>query len=148
MPYLRTMLASVTLLLVLLLVFAFPAWGQGTTSTASPTPAASSTPTAQETTTGTTTGATTGTTTAGNVTLCHKGTETITVDASAKETHLAHGDSLGPCEKSGIPKEKIIDIPNRKVLVNTGGPSLLLFGVGAALLCFAGAAILMRLLRR
>jgi hypothetical protein len=42
-PYLRTMLASVTLLLV----FAFPAWGQETTSTASPTP------TAQETTTAT-----------------------------------------------------------------------------------------------
>jgi hypothetical protein len=82
------------------------------------------------------------------VTLCHNGTETIMVDVSAKEAHLAQGDTVGPCEKSGIPKEKIIDIPKQKKLVNTGGPPLALFGVGAALLCFAGAAILMRLLRR
>src|SRR5215218_951123 len=49
-------------------------------------------------TTGTTT-TTTGTTT-GNVTICHNGTETIVVDLSAEETHLAHGDTLGACEQT------------------------------------------------
>jgi hypothetical protein len=49
-------------------------------------------------TTGTTT-TTTGTTT-GNVTVCHNGTETIVVDLSAEETHLAHGDTLGACEQT------------------------------------------------
>jgi hypothetical protein len=32
-----------------------------------------------------------------NVTLCHKGKNTITVDAAAVPAHLAHGDTLGPC---------------------------------------------------
>ena len=57
-------------------------------------------------TTSTTTGDTT--TTTGDsaiqekVTLCHvseNGTETIEVDMSAQETHLAHGDTLGACEQ-------------------------------------------------
>jgi hypothetical protein len=82
----------------------------------------------------------------GKVTLCHQGTETIMVDASAEDDHLAHGDSVGTCVKSGIHKEKIIDIPKQKVLVDTGGAPLLL--AGAALLCLAGAGIILRLLRR
>jgi hypothetical protein len=44
--------------------------------------------------------------------------------------------------------ERIVDIPKQKILVATGGPPLLLFGVVVALLCLAGAAILVRLLRR
>jgi hypothetical protein len=65
-------------------------------------------------TTGTTTGTTTttGRTTAGDttttgvggdqqkVTICHNGTETIVVDASAQATHLAHGDTLRACEQT------------------------------------------------
>ena len=80
------------------------------------------------------------------VTLCHQGTETITVDASAKDTHLGHGDKVGTCDKFGIPGDKkIIDIPKQKVLVDTGGAPLLL--AGAALLCLAGVWIVMRVLR-
>ncbi len=80
------------------------------------------------------------------VTLCHQGTETITVDASAKDAHLAHGDSVGTCDKSGIPGDKkIIDIPKQNKLVDTGGAPLLL--AGAALLCLAGVWIVMRVLR-
>jgi len=88
--YLRTMLAALTFLLV----FAFPAWGQATTGTST---------TGTTGTTGTTTGtSTTGTTTAGQeqVTICHNGTETITVDVSAQATHLGHGDTLGACEQT------------------------------------------------
>jgi hypothetical protein len=52
--------------------------------------------------------------------------------------------------KDGIPSEKkIIDVPKQKVLIDTGGPPLLL--LGAALMCLAGAAIagqLLRVLRR
>jgi hypothetical protein len=46
----------------------------------------------------TTTSSTTTTTTPdGRVTLCHKGKKTITVGASAVESHLDHGDALGAC---------------------------------------------------
>jgi hypothetical protein len=31
------------------------------------------------------------------VTLCHKGKNTLSVDANAVPAHLAHGDTLGPC---------------------------------------------------
>ena len=53
-------------------------------------------------------------------------------------------------KQKGIPSEKkIIDIPKQKVLIDTGGPPLLL--LGAALMCLAGAGIagqLLRVLRR
>src|SRR5215217_6247217 len=112
-PYLRTMLAALTFLLV----FAFPAWGQattgtsttGTTGTTGTTTGTSTTETTGTTTgtstTGTSTTGTTGTTTTTTgittekVTICHNnGTETIVVDLSAEATHLAHGDTLGACE--------------------------------------------------
>jgi Tol biopolymer transport system component len=65
------------------------------------------------------------------------GTTTGEVTATPEET---------TAQDSGIPKEKIIDIPKQKVLVDTGGPPLLLGG--AALVCLAGAGIVLRLLRR
>lgn len=33
------------------------------------------------------------------ITLCHKDKNTITVGAPAKDAHLSHGDSLGPCRQ-------------------------------------------------
>jgi hypothetical protein len=115
-PYLRTILAALTFLLV----FAFPAWGQattgtsttgtttgtsttGTTGTTTGTTGTTGTTTSTTTTTGTTT---TTTTTTGNsaiqenVTICHNGTQTIVVDLSAQATHLAHGDTIGACEQT------------------------------------------------
>ncbi len=34
------------------------------------------------------------------VTICHKGRNTITVAEPALRAHLAHGDTMGPCEVS------------------------------------------------
>ena len=79
MPYLRTMVAALTFLLV----FAYPAWGQATTgasATASPTASATASPTA-DTTTGTSTTDTTGTTT-GTGTTGTTGVSTIGEQAS------------------------------------------------------------------
>ena len=78
-----------------------------------------------------------------NVTLCHNGTETITVDASAQETHLAHGDSVGACEKSGVIQKSI---PKNKNLPDTGGPAVL--APAAGLLLLSGAAVGLLLKRR
>jgi LPXTG-motif cell wall-anchored protein len=78
-----------------------------------------------------------------NVTLCHNGTETITVDASSQETHLAHGDSLGACEKSGVIQKSI---PKNKNLPDTGGPAVL--APAAGLLLLSGAAVGVLLKRR
>src|SRR5215216_2363751 len=78
----------------------------GTTGTTGTTDTTGTTTTGTLDATGTTTGDTT--TTTGDsaiqekVTLCHvseNGTETIEVDMSAQETHLAHGDTLGACEQ-------------------------------------------------
>jgi hypothetical protein len=38
------------------------------------------------------------------VTLCHKGKNTITVGAPAKEAHLRHGDTVGPCPLGAEPE--------------------------------------------
>ncbi len=43
------------------------------------------------------------------VTLCHDARETITVAPSAVESHRAHGDRLGPCEKGSISGTKFLD---------------------------------------
>jgi hypothetical protein len=51
-----------------------------------------------------------------------------------------------PKQKEIPSDRKIIDVPKQKVLVPTGGPPLLL--AGAALLCLAGAGIVLRVLRR
>jgi hypothetical protein len=39
------------------------------------------------------------------VTLCHKGKNTITVGKPAREAHLRHGDTLGPCQTGGAAAE-------------------------------------------
>ena len=39
------------------------------------------------------------------VTLCHKGKNTITVGDPAREAHLRHGDTVGPCQSEGAAPE-------------------------------------------
>ncbi len=74
------------------------------------------------------------------MTLCHKGTETITVDVSAQQTHLDHGDTVGECEQDGV-----IDgtIP-KKQLPNTGGLAILGPALGLLLISATAAGLLVR----
>ena len=70
------------------------------------------------------------------VTLCHQGRKTITViAATVRETHLAHGDSLGRCERvSGVNK-----VIQRRQLPETGGPPIP--GLALGLLLISGASV-------
>jgi len=81
-----------------------------------------------------------GSTAQDKVTLCHQGTETITVDASAQQTHLDHGDTLGACGQDGV-----IDgtIP-KKMLPDTGGLSILGPALGLLLISATAAGLLVR----
>ena len=56
------------------------------------------------------------------------------------------GDTTTTAKDGVISDKKIIDVPKQKVLIDTGGPPLLL--LGAALMCLAGAGILVSVLRR
>jgi LPXTG-motif cell wall-anchored protein len=69
--------------------------------------------------------------------------ETITFDVSAQETHLAHGDTLGACEQSGVIQKSI---PKDKYLPDTGGPAVLAPAAGVSLI--SGAAVGLLLKRR
>src|SRR5215208_189491 len=131
----------------------------GTPTTSGTTTSPTTTSTTSSTTAGTTTGATgtttgagtTGTTTAGTttaggdtttgdgrsqemVTLCHQGRKTITViAATVRDAHLAHGDSLGRCERVSVVNE----LNPRRQLPETGGPAIL--GLAVGLLLIGGA---------
>jgi LPXTG-motif cell wall-anchored protein len=95
--------------------------------------------TAEETTAEETTAPDEGST-AEQVTLCHKGTETITVDVSAEQAHLDHGDTEGTCEESGV----IDDTIPKKPLPNTGGIAILGPALGLLLISGAAAGLLVR----
>jgi hypothetical protein len=74
------------------------------------------------------------------VTLCHNGTETITVDVSAQQTHLDHGDTVGTCEESGV----IDDTIPKKPLPNTGGIAILGPALGLLLISATAGGQLVR----
>ncbi len=69
---------------------------------------------------------------------------------TAKDAVISKKKIIDIPKQKDIPSEKkIIDVPKQKVLIDTGGPPLLL--LGAALMCLAGAGIagqLLRVLRR
>jgi LPXTG-motif cell wall-anchored protein len=73
------------------------------------------------------------------VTICHEGTNTITVGTSAQDAHLAHGDIVGTCEESGV---IVKSIPKNTPLPNTGGPAILAVTAGLLLLSTAALGLL------
>ena len=78
------------------------------------------------------------------VTLCHQGRKTITViAATVREAHLAHGDSLGRCERVSVINKLS---PRRPILPETGGPTIL--GLAAGLLLISGATIRLFVVRK
>ena len=74
------------------------------------------------------------------VTLCHNGTETITVDVSAVQAHLDQGDTEGACEDSGV----IDDTIPKKPLPNTGGLAILSPALGLLLISGVAAGLIVR----
>lgn len=74
------------------------------------------------------------------VTLCHKGTETTTVDVSAQQPHLDHGDAIGACEQYGVVDDTILSKP----LPNTGGLAIPTPAIGLFLISGAAARVLAR----
>jgi hypothetical protein len=74
------------------------------------------------------------------VTLCHNGTETITVDVSAVQAHLDQGDTEGACEDSGVIDNTI----PKKPLPNTGGLAILGPALGLLLISGAAAGLIVR----
>jgi hypothetical protein len=79
-------------------------------------------------------------TTGKTVTLCHNGTETITVDVSAVQAHLDQGDTEGACEDSGV----IDDTIPKKPLPNTGGLAILGPALGLLLISGVAAGLIVR----
>src|SRR5215217_576715 len=139
-PYLRTMLAALTFLLV----FAFPAWGQQTTYT-------STTGTTGTSTTGTTTGTTdttdTSTTPTKETTTGTTGAQTgsTTDDSTAASTGASTGAAtIQYGGDTTSPRDDVIreTIPKGKQLPNTGGGLSSLVAAGALLaLLISGSAI-------
>jgi hypothetical protein len=74
------------------------------------------------------------------VTLCHNGTETITVDVSAVQAHLDQGDTEGACEDSGVIDNTI----PKKPLPNTGGLAILGPALGLLLISGVAAGLIVR----
>ena len=62
------------------------------------------------------------------VTICHKGKNTITVSQAALKAHLAHGDTVGPCQNGhkknkGKRKGESKHAPNPATGTGSGGSS-------------------------
>jgi hypothetical protein len=73
------------------------------------------------------------------VTLCHQGRRPITViAATVRDAHLAHGDTLGRCERVNVVDKTIQRTP---ILPETGGPAMLVPAAAVVALLINGAVI-------
>jgi LPXTG-motif cell wall-anchored protein len=57
------------------------------------------------------------------VTICHKGKNTITVGAPARDAHLRHGDKEGPCSttpETTVPEETTVPGQDKVTLCHEG----------------------------